>query len=157
MLRINVDKVCYVIDLAMQLEGKVEPPYKGGSDLSRGVADDPGGDDPLSPILDQPGDSTADNLASYLKLLGEDELADLLALLWLGRDEFEPEEWEEACDRADEEVLSGDAVSELLDAPHLADHLIEGLQELGYECPEDRAEHGAAGPGASVDTGMDEE
>ncbi len=157
MLRINVDKVCYVVDLAMQLGGKVEPVYKGGDALSRGLSDDPGGDDPLSPIVDHAGDPTGDNLRAFLQGLGSDEVADLLALVWLGREDFDADDWEEACDRADEEVQRADGVDALMNVPHLADHLIDGLQAMGYECPEDRAEHGAAGPGASTPTGGPEE
>lgn len=147
MLRINVDKVCYVIDLAMQLAGKVAPIREGGSALSRGLADDPGDDSNLDPIIEFSGDPTAENLEAFLRALGGDELADLLALLWLGREEFDPDDWEEACDRADEETLRADAVIALMEAPHLAEHLIEGLQALGYECPDDTEEGGAGGPG----------
>jgi hypothetical protein len=157
MLRINVDKVCYVADLATQLAGKFEPIYKGGSEVSQGLADDPGSDDARSPMLDRPGDPTAENLEDYLRALGSDELADLMAMVWLGRDEFEAEEWEDACDRADEEVQRVDSVQALLEVPNLGEHLLEALEELGYECPEDRAEFGAAGPGGSTDTeGLEE-
>lgn len=145
MLRINVDKVCYVIDLAMQWTSKI-PPIREGGGISLGTADDPGGDSNLDPLIEFPGDPTAENLEATLRGLGGDELADLLALLWLGREEFDPDDWEEACDRADEETLRSDAVTLLMEAPHLADHLIEGLQALGYECPEDTEESGAGGP-----------
>lgn len=147
MLRINVDKACYVADLAIQLSGKVEPSLKGGDALSRGTADDPGDDDRLSPILDRPGDPTADHLRGFLTALGSDEIADLMAMVWLGREEIEPDDWEDACDRADEEVGRIDPVQALMEVPHLGEHLLTALEELGYECPEDRAEFGAGGPG----------
>lgn len=104
------------------------------------MADDPGGDSPLDPIVDYPGDPTAANLEAYLRRLGADELADLLAMLWLGRGEVDTDDWEEACDRADEEIGRSNTVALLLDSPHLADHLSEALEKLGYECSEDRAE-----------------
>lgn len=146
MLRTTVDTVCTVISLATQWSGMVEPNTRGGDAMSRGLADDPGGGGQLDPIISYAGDPTVQILEASLRRLGEDEQADLLAMLWLGRGDVDAEDWEEACDRTDEELGRSDAVALLLDSPHLAAHLTEALQQLGYECPEDRAEDGAAGP-----------
>lgn len=72
-------------------------------------------------------------LVSFLGELTEDELAELVALMWLGRGSFEPEEWDEAIRTAREEH-SGTAgtVRYLLGEPLLADYLEEGLDRLGF-------------------------
>lgn len=151
---INVDKVCYVISLARRRAGKVPPVYQGGDDLSKGVADDPGGDSPLAPIIDYPGDPGDVELGDFLKTLASDEMAALLAVSLVGRDDYDAEGWDDGLAEAQESLeRGGDAVRRLLDEPDLAEFLTNGLQKLDYECPEDTAEHGAAGPGRETPTG----
>lgn len=65
-----------------------------------------------------------------LEAMDEDELADLVALLWIGRGDFEPEEWDEARRTAMEEATTPTA-SYLKGTDHLADHLEAGLEAMG--------------------------
>lgn len=65
-------------------------------------------------------------LRGLVAAMDEDERAELLALLWVGRGDFEPEEWDEALEAAAEEPLST-----LLDSQHVADHLEAGLELVG--------------------------
>ena len=67
-------------------------------------------------------------LDGLLEAMSEDETADLVALLWVGRGDFDPEDWEEARATALEEA---DAASTLKASPHLADHLEAGLEAMG--------------------------
>ena len=67
-------------------------------------------------------------LDGLLEAMSEDEAADLVALLWVGRGDFEPEEWDEARTTAREEA---DAAATLKASPHLADHLEAGLEAMG--------------------------
>ena len=59
------------------------------------------------------------------------EQAELVALMWIGRGDSEPEEWEELIKLAEErrEVPTSDY---LLDHPMVADHWAEALDKLGY-------------------------
>jgi hypothetical protein len=65
-----------------------------------------------------------------VEALDEDEAADLVALLWIGRGDFDPEDWEEARETALEEATAPLATY-LKAEPQLADHLEAGLELLG--------------------------
>jgi hypothetical protein len=62
--------------------------------------------------------------------LNEDQRLDLVALCWIGRGDFEPEEWDEARQTAAEEATL--TVAEYLKGvDHLAEHLEAGLEAMG--------------------------
>lgn len=64
--------------------------------------------------------------------LNEDERADLGALLYIGRGDYEAAEWGEAVRFAKEREAAGDTVMrELLGSPDAASLLEEGLDGLG--------------------------
>ena len=65
-----------------------------------------------------------------LEGMNEDELADLVALLWIGRGDFEAEEWDEARRTALEEATTPTA-EYLKGTDHLAEHLEAGLEAMG--------------------------
>ncbi|NAZ37232.1 DUF3775 domain-containing protein [Rubellimicrobium sp. CFH 75288] len=67
-----------------------------------------------------------------VEAMDEDERADLVALMWVGRGDFEPEEWDEARRTAIEEATTPTA-SYLKGSPHLADHLEAGLEAMGID------------------------
>ena len=52
-----------------------------------------------------------------------------MALMWIGRGDMEPEEWDEALALAADRHENGTAAY-LLSHPHFADHLDEGLDRL---------------------------
>jgi hypothetical protein len=57
----------------------------------------------------------------------------VVALMWLGRGEFDAAEWEEAVEEARNSWTTTTA-EYLIAHPQLADHLLEGLDLLGYSC-----------------------
>ena len=63
--------------------------------------------------------------------MNEDEQASLVALAWIGRGSFAPEELEEALTTARSEHANR-TEDYLLGMPLLADYLEEGLDRLGY-------------------------
>ena len=63
--------------------------------------------------------------------MNEDEQASLVALAWIGRGSFGPEELDEALDTARTEHVNR-REEYLLGMPMLADYLEEGLDRLGY-------------------------
>ena len=65
-----------------------------------------------------------------VEALDEDEAADLVALLWVGRGDFEAEDWDEARETAIEEATAPLATY-LKSEPQLADHLEAGLELVG--------------------------
>ena len=59
-----------------------------------------------------------------------DQQLDLVALVWIGRGDFEPEEWDEARRTASEEATLTTA-EYLKGVDHLAEHLESGLEAMG--------------------------
>lgn len=73
---------------------------------------------------------TTPEFKAFVAALNEDESANLVALMWVGRGSFEPEEWADAVAtaRAEATVPTADY---LIGTPQLADHLENGLELLG--------------------------
>jgi hypothetical protein len=99
------------------------------------VTPEPGGnpgDDPIPATLqEQPGDLRRQQLLEEIEALDVDQQNQLVALMWIGREDFEPEEWSEAVQMASErrEQLTGQY---LFDHPLVADYWASGLERLGH-------------------------
>jgi hypothetical protein len=87
--------------------------------------------DAESILEDFADDSTAAELRGFIRDLNEDEQASLVALTWIGRGSFAPEELDEALETARSEHVNR-TEDYLLGMPLLPDHLEEGLDKLGY-------------------------
>ena len=74
-------------------------------------------------------------LRDFIANLNEDEQASLVAVMWIGRESFEPEELEEAIQTARVERTTP-TEDYLMGEPRLADLLESGLEALGIS-PED--------------------
>jgi hypothetical protein len=122
-LSINHDTLAFIIVKAREFDAKVEP-----------VEPDPGSnaaDDAEREILeDYADDATFAELREAIEDLNEDEIIDLIAVAWIGRGDFDRDEWEEARSLA-RERHRGRSASYLLGMPALGDYLEEGLAELG--------------------------
>lgn len=81
-------------------------------------------------------DATEREVRAVIRSLNDDERADLLALLYVGRGDIEGEDWDEAVRLARERQQAGDgAVKELLRTPNAGDLLEEGLEAIGQALP----------------------
>ncbi|HWX47927.1 MAG TPA: DUF3775 domain-containing protein [Roseomonas sp.] len=76
-------------------------------------------------------DFDADTLAAFIDELNEDEQAALVALAWVGRGDYEPEEWGEALRLAKERGAGTDTAAYLLGMDMAGDLLAEGLAAFG--------------------------
>lgn len=76
-----------------------------------------------------------DELRAFIASLNEDEQASLVAVMWIGRGSFEPEELEEAIRTANAEKTTP-TEDYLMGDPKLADYLEDGMDALGLS-PED--------------------
>lgn len=75
-------------------------------------------------------DLTAEELRELIADLNVDETAELIALMWLGRGDYERSEWKTAVDEARRRDRRK-AAAYLLGMPLLAELLEEGLETLG--------------------------
>lgn len=71
-------------------------------------------------------------LFDYVAGLNDDEKTSLVALMWIGRGSFEPEELKEARNEARREATAP-TESYLSGIPGLAEHLESGLDALGID------------------------
>ncbi|MFC3753978.1 DUF3775 domain-containing protein [Aquamicrobium ahrensii] len=74
-------------------------------------------------------DLTERELRALISDLNVDEAAELIALAWIGRGDFEPDEWDEALAAAKQRPLRRTA-GYLLGLPQLADWLEQGLESV---------------------------
>lgn len=77
-------------------------------------------------------------LHAFIDALNDDEKVSLVALAWVGRETYEPEELAEAIATARAEATTPTA-DYLMNMPLLADYLEDGLEKLGIS-PSDAEE-----------------
>jgi hypothetical protein len=106
MLEIAPDKVAHVIVKAREYDAKVGT----WDDTARsGDAED----DPSSILEDYANDPTRAELAAFIDGLNVDEQVNLVALAWIGRGTFAPEDLDEAVETARSERVSAPYLMEL--------------------------------------------
>lgn len=74
-------------------------------------------------------------LRGFIDRLSEEEQAGLVALMWVGRGSFEPEELGDAYATALREATTSCA-DYLLGTPHVSDHLESALDAFGFDVTE---------------------
>lgn len=79
----------------------------------------------------EPGRGDAE-LAAFLDGLNEDEQVALVAVMWIGRGSYEPEDLHDALRLARREATTPTA-DYLTGTPHFADHLEAGMEALGLD------------------------
>lgn len=127
-LTISPEKVCFIIIKAREFDAKdiVTDPQE-----SSNPSDDRG----IEVLEDHSNDPVVQELTAAISALSIDEQIDLIALAWLGRDDYTADDWaevrEEAARRRNDRTASY-----LLGMPTLGDFLEEGLSLLGYSCQE---------------------
>ena len=114
MLQISADKIAHIIIRAREYDSGVNPWAHSGSRRQHGVQSE---------------------LHDFIANLNEDEQASLVAVMWIGRESFEPEELDEAVRTARAERTTP-TEDYLMGEPRLADLLEAGLEALGIS-PED--------------------
>src|SRR6185437_151988 len=98
-LRISTEKVCAFIEAAREVAGKV--PSTAGDRTTTGD------DSKLETIVDEPGqdfyerDHRRRQMVEFVAGLNVEEQTDLLALIWLGRGDYDIAEWEDALTEAE--------------------------------------------------------
>jgi hypothetical protein len=126
MLNLNPDTVCFLVAKARVFHSKEDVVLP---DLTDSPADDWG----RQVLADHGDDAVFQEFKSTIEDLEPDQQQEVVALMWLGRGEFEAAEWEEAVEEARNSWTPSTA-EYLIAHPQLADHLLEGLDLLGYSC-----------------------
>jgi hypothetical protein len=83
-------------------------------------------------ILARDLDDRDEEFEAFIESLNEDEQAALVALMWVGRGTFEPEDYAEAVTTARAEATTPTA-EYLKGSLHLAEHLENGLDLMGID------------------------
>jgi len=100
---------------------------------------DPGSnpsDNKEAAVLEDHGDDpVVEELTSLIDSLSEDEQIDLVALMWLGRDDNSASDWAAVRQEA-ARAHNNRTANYLLGTPLLGDFLEEGLSILGRSCEE---------------------
>ena len=130
---IDLKTVCRIVVKARQFdvkEGAVEENY-GANPIDEGFRE---------VLADTADDPVYNELRSFIRELDVDDQCELVALMWLGRGDFERDGWPEALRLARQEHNRRTA-EYLLGTPLLGDYLAEGLAKFGWSCTEFEQEH----------------
>jgi len=123
MLVIPLERLAFIIAKAREFDAEVpiEPDAAAGSD--------PPDDDERQVLLDTPDNPTEEELRDAIDGLGPPERHELLALMWLGRGDYDVESWPEALRQAAEATIAN-VTDYLVGTPLLGDYLEEGAAAL---------------------------
>ena len=129
-LRISTEKVCAFIEAAREVAGKV-PPTTGdktttGDDSELVTIEEPEG-------IGEDEDARRREMIEFIAGLNVEEQTDLLALILVGRGDFEAEEWLDAVGEAEDRIAARDPDYMIGDAA-LPEYLGDGLEALGRTC-----------------------
>ena len=81
----------------------------------------------------------AAELRAFIENLNDDEKVHLVALTWIGRETYEPEEWADAVATASQEATTP-TEAYLMNMPLFADYLEDGLEKPGISAAEEEEE-----------------
>ena len=130
-LRISSEKVCAFIEAAREVAGKVAS--------TSGDRTTTGDDSKLETIVDEPGqdlyegDERRRQMVEFVAGLNVEEQTDLLALIWLGRGDYDIAEWDDALEEAEARIAARDPDYMIGDAG-LPEYLGGGLEAFGLSC-----------------------
>ena len=125
-LRISTDKVCDFIEAAREVAGKV--PSTAGDHTTTGD------DSKLVTIEDYSGeDDRRGQMVEFIAGLNVDEQIDLLALIMLGRGDYDIADWDVAVAEAQGRIAARDPDFMIGDAA-LPEYLGDGLEAFDRSC-----------------------
>ena len=125
-LTVSSESVCFIIVKAREFDAQdvVTDPDSGSNAT----------DDNEASVLEAHSDDlTQKELVAFINALSDEEQAELVALLWLGRGDGTMEDWDDLRDEAQRQHNNRTAAY-LLGEPLLSDHLEEGLSQFGLSC-----------------------
>jgi Protein of unknown function (DUF3775) len=126
-------KLAFIIVKAREYDAKVDAEEQ---DPASNAADDCD----VEVLEDFDDDTTEEELADAIASLNEDELDELVAMMWIGRGDFDRSQWAEAVRQA-AESRNAQTAEYLMGTPLLGDYVAEGAAELGISLEDEFARH----------------
>lgn len=126
MLDVNIDNVCRLIELAREFhaqEGVVIPEEPN----------DQGDDWQVQILAAHASDASLAEFRSVIDDLDPIQQQEVVGLLWIGRGDFDLEEWDDVLVQA-AEAWNERTAEYLIAHPMLAEYLTDGLDLHGYRC-----------------------
>ena len=137
-LTINPEVAYRIAVLAQSYQGEGIMPVEDDE-----VIDDDVGDDPITDVeaiadeAENPHEDVLDDeLEGLIRGLNVDAKHDLLALIWVGRGDYEASDWA-AARRAAREAEPFDVTDYLEELQMGSDYIEDALEAMGYEPPDD--------------------
>ncbi len=126
MLQTNPETICRLVELARSVHVREpatipETPNSPADDWGRQM------------LADQPDNASAAEFKTIIEDLEPDQQQEVVALHWLGREDYSIEEWPELLVQAKQQ-WTPETAEYLLRDPLLADQLQEALSAHGYNC-----------------------
>jgi hypothetical protein len=128
-----LETYCRLIIRARELEAQVPALDPDEDPDNVDDFDDDAEDQALSVLEDELNSGVEEEMRAMLDDLADDQLAEALALAWVGRGTFDASEWDDAFAEANDTDPES-AIDELLDMPLLASHLDSGLNAFDFSC-----------------------
>jgi len=126
-----LETLCRVIIRARENEAQVPAQDSDEEPDNVDDYDDEGGE--VLSVLEDELNSVEEELRAILDDLGDDQLAETLALAWVGLGTYDVSEWEDAIVEAND-IDPESGLDELMDMPLLASHLEAGLAAFDFSC-----------------------
>jgi Protein of unknown function (DUF3775) len=128
LLSISPEQVCFLIVKAREFDVKdaVTEPNPGSN---------PSDDRDVAVLEDHRDDPVVQEIVGFINALSEDAQIDLVALTWLGRDDYTADDWPSVREEA-ARAHNRRTAAYLLGIPTVGDFLEEGLSVMGYSCEE---------------------
>ena len=127
-----LETLCRLILRARELEAQV--PAADPDEDPEDVDDlDDEGDQALSALEDELNTAVEEEVQALLDDLADDQLAETVALAWVGRGTYDATEWDDAFSEASD-LNADERVDEMLDMPLLASYLDAGLAAFDFSC-----------------------
>lgn len=124
-----IETLCRIVLRGREYEAQTATDYDGG-EAAENIDGENG--EALSVLDDSVNDSVEEELKSQFDDLADDQLAEVLALCWVGLGTYDASDWSEAIEAATDE--GHNAISELMDMPMLASVLESGMAAFELSC-----------------------
>ena len=128
-----LETLCRLILRARELEAQVPAQDPDEDPDNVDDFDDESDGQALSVLEDELNSGVEEEMRATLDDLADDQLAETLALAWVGRGTYDSSEWDDAFAEASDTDPES-SIDDLLDMPLLASHLEAGLAAFDYSC-----------------------